>query len=39
MSFPYFIVLSKNEVKMYIERELAVSRCIVTAFTVLETVS
>ena len=38
MSFPYFIVLIKNEVKIYIQRERAVSR-IVAAFTVLETVS
>jgi len=31
MSFPYFTVLTKNEVKIYIQRELAVSRCIVAA--------
>jgi hypothetical protein len=39
MSFPYFIVLIENEVKIYIPRELDVSRCIIAAFTVLETVS
>jgi hypothetical protein len=39
MIFPHFVVITKNEVKMYIQRELAVSRCIVAAFTALETVS
>ena len=39
MFSPYFIALTKNDVKIYIQRELAVSRCIVAAFTSLETVS
>jgi len=39
MSFPHFVVNTKNEEKIYIQRDFAVSRCIVAALTVLETVS
>ena len=39
MIFPYFVVRTKNEDKIYVQGDLAVSRCIVAALTMFETVS